>query len=135
MNMGGSKSLYYFFSTNVKRIEQGAWRPNTDICETKTHIVVSLEVPGVEVEDISVMEYGDRIVVRGVRRPQTARGALHYHQIEIVCGEFEKEIVLSGPLVGAEVEAVLAKGILSLKISKKKSAADSTERSIHIEAE
>ena len=105
-----------------------------DICETTEHVVVSLEVPGVRPEDIAVIEHGDRLIVRGVRRPQTDPGTNHYHQIEMVCGEFEKEIVLSGPLRGAPVEATLYLGILSLRIGKGTGARRAVERTISIEA-
>ena len=133
MNKRSARSLYYVFSTGPVRVERGAWRPNTDICETETHVIVCIEIAGVLPEDINIMQYADRIVVRGVRRPEAEPGPKRYHQIEIACGEFEKEIVLSGPLRGAGVEAALSLGVLSLRISKKAALEAAVERSIPIE--
>ena len=135
MNKRSARSLYYVFSSGPVKVERGVWRPNTDICETETHVIVSLEVAGVLPEDINIMQYADRIVVRGVRRPEVEPGPKRYHQIEIVCGEFEKEIVLSGPLRGAPVEAALSLGVLSLRISKEAALEAAVERSIPIEAQ
>jgi HSP20 family protein len=134
MRRSDARNLYYLLSAPSGEIQRGAWRPNTDICETDEHVIVCLEVPGVRPEDISVTEYGNRIVVRGVRRPDPSGQRKRYHQIEIVCGEFEKEIVLGGPLKGAPVEAGLSLGVLSLRISKTAAGKNVEARSIPIEA-
>jgi HSP20 family protein len=134
MKKGDAKSLYHLLSAGFGEVERGAWRPNADIYETDEHIVVSIEVAGVRPEDLSVTEYADRIVVRGVRRPYAPGGRKRYHQIEIACGEFEKEIILGGPLAGAHVEAGLSLGILSLRISKARVGEKAEVRSIPVEA-
>jgi len=131
----GARSYYYFFSSGVSKAESGAWRPNTDIYETDDHVVVCLEVAGVSPGDISVMHHVDRLVVRGVRRPESGPSPKRFHQIEIVCGEFEKEILLSGPLRGAHVEATLSLGVLSLRISKESAGKGPDETSVPIDYE
>jgi len=135
MKRGVSKGLYYFLSGDVTKTAPGAWRPSTDIYETADHVVVKIEVPGVRPEDITVVQYNDRLIVRGVRRPQAAPDIKGYHQIEIVCGEFRKEIVLSDLLRGAEVEAALALGLLSIKISKQAPRREAAERRIPVETD
>lgn len=128
-------SICYFFSANYSgKPMPSTWRPNIDIYETDNDVVVALEVPGVRPEDLVITQLHDRLMVRGVRHAQIPSESKRFHQIEIVCGEFEKEVVLSPPLQGAPVTATLALGILSIKISKKAIERDQQERTIPIEA-
>ena len=128
--------LFYFLSTDYPgRAAGGAWRPNVDICETDNQVVVALEVPGVAPEDIEIIQHRDRLVVRGVRRPVVGGKARRFQQIEILCGEFEKEIILADELKGAPVEATLAMGILYLTIDKTAGAKEPARRQIKIEAQ
>jgi len=110
------------------------WHPNMDVYETGEAVVVALEVPGVRPGDLTVIQQGDRLLVRGVRHPGKCENALRFHQIEIVCGPFEKEIVLPKGLSGGSVEASLALGILSLRIRKRGAADNAPEHKIDIEA-
>ena len=128
-------SVFYYVSSDYPRkTSGGSWRPNADIYETDEHVVVALEVPGVEPADLEITELGDKLVVRGVRRPSMPDNPKRFHQIEIVCGEFEKEIVLSKELKGAPVEASLALGVLYVKIAKTARPERAVVRRIEIEA-
>jgi HSP20 family protein len=136
--MRGSKptNIFYFFSTDAPgKAGPGSWRPNADIYETDTHVVIALEVPGVRSDNLEITEYRDKLIVKGVRHPEMKDGPKRFHQIEIVCGEFQKEIVLSEQLKGAPVEATLSLGILYLKIQKNVSAEQRGIKQIRIEAE
>lgn len=110
------------------------WRPNMDVYETDQAIFVSLEIPGVRPEDIEITQYADRLQVRGVRRPGSGETPKRFQQIEIVCGQFEKEIILPLSLRGAPVQADLALGILSLRISKETPGGVGVQKRIEIEA-
>lgn len=130
-----AKMLYFFTAGRGGRESQCAWRPNMDVYETEDTVVVEMEVPGVEAHDLSIIEHYDRILVRGMRQPRMSSGPKRFQQIEIVCGEFEKEIILPESLRGASVEASLALGILSLKIARRPAAGGGGARRIEIEAE
>ncbi len=128
--------VFYLLSGDYSpRPVSGSWRPNADIYETADHVVVALEVAGVRPEDLEITALRDRLTVRGVRRPEPGERAERFHQIEIVCGEFEKEIILSEQLRGAPVEAVLAHGILSIRIDKNAAVDAAAPKQIKIEAE
>ena len=127
------RSMYYFFSANYPgKTSPGCWRPNVDIFETESDVVVALEVPGVSPEDIQITQHHDKLMVRGIRHLPMEDEPRHFHQIEISNGRFEKEIVLSRPLHGAPVKATLSLGILRIKIAKKGATRDDSERKIPI---
>jgi len=128
-------NFLYFLSAEYSGKEpRGSWRPNVDIYETDMDVVVALEVPGVLPEDLDISECEHGLVIRGVRRAEPAMEPRRYHQIEMMTGEFEKEVILAGPLRGAPVEATLARGVLSVKIDKKAAGRTVAARRITIEA-
>jgi len=130
------RDRFFFRRTEAPgRPSRGSWRPNTDVYETDESVVVALEVPGVNPEDLEVTQHHDRLVVRGVKHPRFSGEARLFHQIEIPCGEFEKEIILPPGLRGARVEATLALGILSLKIDRSRRGKGPSETKVIIEAQ
>jgi HSP20 family protein len=136
--MRGDKSArVFYFMSGEHHGEQsaGSWRPNADIYETEDLVVVALEVAGVKAEDVDITAWRDRLTVKGVRRPEMCSPPVRFHQIEIVCGEFEKEIVLASELRGAPVEAHLANGILSIRIQKHANVDSIVPKHVSIEAE
>ena len=136
--MRGDKPARVFYFLSGQHNGQpsvGSWRPNADIYETEEFVVVALEVAGVKPEDIEISAWRDRLVVRGMRHAGMSNAPLRFHQIEIVCGEFEKEIVLAPELKGAPVEANLAHGILSIRIQKHANVDSIVPKHIRIEAE
>ncbi len=106
-----------------------------DICETEDEVIVALELPGVRPEEIEVTQHEDRIIVRGLRRPHIPDRPKHFHQIEIVCGAFEKEIIMPPALRGGRVEASLGLGILTLRVYKADMQGASLETKIEIDSE
>ncbi|MCD6404459.1 MAG: Hsp20/alpha crystallin family protein [Planctomycetes bacterium] len=136
MKGGKPRSMLYFLSARFSGKEiHTSWRPNMDVYEADQAVVVSLEIPGVRPEDIEIMQYADRLQVSGVRRPGSGETPKRFQQIEIVCGQFEKEIILPLSLRGAPVEAALSLGILSLRISKETSGGAGVQKRIEIEAQ
>lgn len=128
-------NIFYFFSTDSPgKVVPGSWRPNADIYETESHVVIAIEVPGVRPQDLEISEYRDKLIVKGVRHPEMKDGPKRFHQIEIVCGDFQREIVLSEQLKGAPVEATLTLGILYLRIQKN-AGIEESRKQIKIEAE
>lgn len=136
MKKGQSANVVYFLSSDYSGKKAGKpWRPNTDIFETDSHVVVAMEVAGVRPEDLEILEQHDRLTIRGVRRPAMSDTPRRFQQIEIVCGEFEKDVILSRQLHGAPVEATLCLGVLYVRIEKTGGAGSRVARRIEIEAE
>ena len=106
-----------------------------DIYETEDVVVVALEIPGVKPEGLEVVQYDDRIVVRGVRHPNLSGRPKRFHQIEIPCGRFEKEILLPASLRGSHIEAKLALGMLNVRIAPAVARGKTGETRIDIQAE
>ena len=94
------------------------WRPPTDVYETDSHVVIRVEVAGVQKKDFQISLSGRRLVISGCRRDPPAK--LAYQRMEINYGEFSTEVCLSWSLREDEIEAVYEDGFLSVFLPKRR---------------
>lgn len=96
----------------------GVWSPPTDVFETEEGVVVKMELPGVEPEDVNIVLVDDRLVVKGKRRDPDAGRKTHYHQMEIAYGPFVKVVFLSVGCDHDRIRATISDGYLNLLIPR-----------------
>jgi len=102
-----------------------AWRPPTDVFETKEDILVRIEIAGMKESNFSIEINGHHLVVKGARQDSIEKRA--YHQMEIRFGEFILELDIAIPINSEQVEAVYQNGFLLIRLPK------ASPRQIHIE--
>lgn len=95
------------------------WRPPTDVYETETHVIVMMELAGVNEDDIEVTIFDDVIVVSGARA-DTARPKekVKYHEVGINFGRFRSEVFLPIQVNPDCVEARYENGFLYIWLAK-----------------
>jgi len=94
------------------------WRPPTDVYETDSHVVVKIEVAGMNDADFRVSFIDRRLIVLGRRRDPV--GKLIYHNMEIRYGEFLSEVWIGWALDQSAIEATYEGGFLFVKLPKAK---------------
>ena len=68
------------------RFAQTFWRPPADVCESATTIVVTVDLAGIDQDDLDVILFEDALIVEGWRRLTSDPGVV-YHVAEIrQCG-------------------------------------------------
>jgi HSP20 family protein len=72
----------------------GHWRPAADVYETSTAVSVTVELAGVEQEEIRVSVLDNALIVEGRRRIPNVHDDGVYHIVEIRRGAFRVEIAL-----------------------------------------
>ncbi|MCI0520765.1 MAG: Hsp20/alpha crystallin family protein [Chloroflexi bacterium] len=92
------------------------WAPPTDVYETEDHLVVRIEIAGMEEDDFTIVVNGRSLLVRGVRLEAPERRA--YHQMEIRFGEFISEVELPYNVVAEAAQAAYTHGILNIWLPK-----------------
>jgi HSP20 family molecular chaperone IbpA len=112
-----------FFRPAASRIP--TWEPPVDIVETRNHLYVTVALPGVAPETISLARDDDAITVSArkaftVGAPDGGRGA-RIHALEIPHGRFERRIPLPGSMFSL-TEQRLQDGCLTLIFSRKERA-------------
>jgi len=89
-----------------------------DVAEHDDHVIVELEAPGLNKEDIDVTVVDRRLVVSGSKRYEVARkeGALRI--TERAFGEFRRVIPLPDDVAAEGASASYKRGVLTVKVPK-----------------
>lgn len=106
------------------------WEPRTNIIEAGENIIVEVELPGVNKDDVSmVLENDNLLILRGIKRQPRLNEAkrVTYHMFEREFGSFYKRIVVDFPLDSSKIESVMENGVLTVKIPRKKAERISVE--------
>lgn len=96
------------------------WRPLTDMYELDNEIVIKVEIPGVEKENISLTLEGRQLVIHGKRENPLKKGGIVYNQMEINYGEFERTLILPEGVAEERIKAELKEGFLYITVRVKR---------------
>ena len=95
-----------------------AWTPRADLYETSEEFVVTLELPGVEREEIEIVVEGLYLSLSGVRPEPPAEGCMRWHQMEIAHGPFERVVALPQEADTERITAIYEDGFLTIRIPR-----------------
>jgi len=94
------------------------WTPLVDILDTEEAIILTAEVPGLEIGDISLEVTNHYLTLRGQRLFPHGDGNVHYHQLERAYGSFERLFHLPDEIDQARINASLRDGVLKIVLPK-----------------
>jgi HSP20 family protein len=94
--------------------------PAADVVVTDEHVTVTMDVPGLQVDDLEIELENDVLTVRGERYyPYTTDGGSRaWQRIERDFGKFERSLQVPRGLDSDAIEASLDAGVLELRIPK-----------------
>jgi HSP20 family protein len=96
----------------------GAFVPPADVTMSDGHVLLTMDVPGVRSEDLSIELLGDQLFVRGERkRPELPEDAAWQH-LERGFGRFERRVKVPDGVDADAITASLDDGVLSLIVPK-----------------
>lgn len=94
------------------------WAPAVDVSETENEIVLHVEVPGVDKNDIDIQLHGDTLTLRGERKPQPQARGEHYHRVERRYGAWQRTFGLETRIDADAVAASYEDGVLTVRLPK-----------------
>lgn len=99
------------------------WEPKVDLFEEESRLLIRAEIAGVSGDDIALHYVPERhaIVIRGVREESAPGegGKRAAHQLEILYGEFSREIALPAVSIDARnIRAQYRNGMLLVMVPK-----------------
>ena len=100
------------------QLAQTWWRPAADVYEAATTITVTVELAGVDYEELDVLLYQDAVIVEGRRRLPAGEAGGVYHTAEIRQGPFRLELALPAPIDPEQVTARYERGFLQMTFPK-----------------
>lgn len=108
--------LYGEFSD---RLRGDRWRPDVDVVETQTGVLVRVEIAGIRSDDIRVAVDGQVLRISGMRRTPESANVQRLHQMEIASGPFERQVRIPVPFDRERVSAHLADGFLTVNLPRR----------------
>jgi HSP20 family protein len=93
-------------------------RPSADVSEGKKTYTVRAELPGVELQDISIEVEDRTLLIRAEKRQELEEEEEGYHCVESAYGSVQRVLSLPDDADGEAVEARFKNGVLKLRIPK-----------------
>src|SRR5689334_5215524 len=100
----------------------GTFVPLVDVYEDEHNLVLKLEVPGVEEENLNIEWENNVLTVKGERKFEKEEKEENFHRIERRYGSFARTFRLPNTVEGEKAEAHYDKGVLKVTIPKRAEA-------------
>jgi HSP20 family protein len=99
-----------------------AWAPALDISERKDAYLVTVEVPGVEPEDLDITMEDGLLTIQGERQFTSESSEQQFHRVERRYGAFRRSITLPAQVQADQIEATFDNGVLQIVVPKAEEA-------------
>jgi HSP20 family protein len=106
---------------NVSRQYARSWTPRANTYETKDHVVVQFDIPGVSIDAVDVQCKKGMLSIKG-ERAFNAEEKRQYYRVENVYGPFERYFEIPRTLDVEKAEAKYNNGVLTLTFPKTEEA-------------
>jgi HSP20 family protein len=99
-----------------------AWAPALDISERKDAYLVTVELPGVEAEDLEITLEDGLLTIQGERIFAHDSSEQQFHRVERRYGAFRRSITLPAQVQAEQIEASFDNGVLQIVVPKMEEA-------------
>ncbi len=107
-------------------VARGGLSPALDITESDTEYVVTIELPGVKKEDLSVEMNEGILSIHGEKKSEREEKKERTHWVERTYGSFSRAFTLPPNAASDRIDASFKDGVLTLKIAKTEAAKPKT---------
>jgi HSP20 family protein len=97
-----------------------------ELFDDKKKVVVRLEAPGLEADEIDLQVRDNMLIVRGEKHQQRERDEGNYHIMECAYGSFERAIPLPAAVDSNKAKADYKQGVLQVELPKAKGSTSSS---------
>ena len=97
---------------------RGKYWPSIDVADKGDDIVVNVEIPGCDPEDIEVSVEGDTLTIRGEKKESSETKEEDYYHMESFRGNFRRDLVLPSDVDADKAEASCRDGVLQITLPK-----------------
>ena len=93
--------------------------PSIDIAGDSRSYQISLDVPGLKEDEISIELEGDNLIIKGEKEERNENSDKHYYRMERRFGAFQRTLSLPNDANADDITAKLDDGVLQLEIPRK----------------
>jgi HSP20 family protein len=104
------------------RATSTAWAPALDISERKDAYLVTVELPGVEADDLQITLEDGLLTIQGERHFAHDSSEQQFHRVERRYGAFRRSITLPAHVMADGIEATVDNGVLQIMVPKMEEA-------------
>jgi HSP20 family protein len=99
-----------------------SFAPPVDVYEDEHHIILKIEVPGIDEKDIDVRIENTNLIIHGERKFEKEEKEENFRRVERQYGSFTRSFTLPSSVDPGQVNADYEKGVLKIKLAKKAEA-------------
>src|SRR5215218_908283 len=99
-----------------------AWAPALDISERKDAYLVTVELPGIEADDLQITLEDGLLTIQGERHFAHDSSEQQFHRVERRYGAFRRSITLPAQVQAEQIEASFDNGVLQILVPKMEEA-------------
>jgi HSP20 family protein len=99
-----------------------AWAPALDISERKDAYLVTVELPGVEADELQITLEDGLLTIQGERHFAHDSSEQQFHRVERRYGAFRRSIILPAHVMAEAIEASADNGVLQVLVPKMEEA-------------
>jgi HSP20 family protein len=92
--------------------------PAIDLVETDEHLVLKVDLPGLEKDDVEIEVKDGLLTVSGERKAEHEESKDGYHRIERAYGSFSRSLTLPQGVDADQVQADFNQGVLEVRVPK-----------------
>jgi len=96
--------------------------PRADVVQDDKQVRVSVELPGMDENDLDISLSHDVLTIRGEKKVEKEDKGKNYYRMERAYGAFERRISLPGNVDADKIEATYQRGVLTVTLPKTTSA-------------
>jgi len=108
-----------FFGRPAERTQLTEWSPLVDVKEEENAFKVSIDLPGMNKDDINIEVDSNRLAISGERKFEQEEKKEDYHFVERSYGKFYRSFTLPSTVKADEIDAAYKDGVLEITLPKK----------------
>ena len=94
------------------------WIPHADVHECDEHVVIQVDLPGVDPQMVEILLVGNMLTIKGDQPAPASPTGETVHRRERPTGTFSRSIALPVPVDPEKVSAESKNGVLTIKLAK-----------------
>jgi HSP20 family protein len=94
------------------------WHPNIDIVEKDDKLLTTVELPGINKEDVSISIENNVLSIEGTKKHEKEEKKEQYYRNERSFGSFKRSFKLPYPVDAKKIKANFKNGLVKIEIPK-----------------
>jgi len=119
--------------TSPAEVLAAEWTPPLTVWESDREVLLCLDLPGVQREQVEVTTRANELVITGSRPAPTAGGAFQLRSAERPLGRFRRTVLLPAGTRGEPPAARLRDGVLEIRLQKENYTQEKGPQRVRVE--